>query len=295
MVIISISTMLCSAVAKQRVQLSRAFSTKATDIPPPPPGRGPLARWANFDVTQQKPARLNTLKWILDKFGYHNEENALFFQSGAIFHSCVNQVAEPEFFRALQLTPDFRSQQALLMIHIWMIHRRLMKGGTHGKIMQEQVFDRLWEDTTLRLRNQEVSELTVNKYLKEVQQMCFSACVAYDRGLENGKMGLISPITKHLLNIEGNAKKMEAEAMSKYVVKNLKTLETTPFRAFETGAIPWERRLSKKDPVPPNVAQLEDKIIGRQYGEWRSALDSRGQVFYWNRRTRLSAWELPTN
>lgn len=268
-------------------------SVEPTRIPPPAPSNGPFDRLTNFDVTKSS-VNIEKWKWLFDKLGYNNEANQLYFRSGSILHSCINQTAMPEFYRALQLTPDFRGQQALLMLHVWIVHRRLVKEGTHGKLIQEHVFDRLWEETSFRLRHQEISELTVNKYLNEVQQMCFSACVAYDRGLEeNGAEGLISPLSKHLLNEEKNAKYVEATAMSKYVMKHLKAFESAPFADLEVGAIPWGPRLLNRDPVSNTVAELESHISGRQYKEWRSALDARGRIYYWNMRTRISSWDLP--
>jgi cytochrome b pre-mRNA-processing protein 3 len=45
------------------------------------------------------------------------------------------------------------------------------------------VFDELWEDTSNRIRGQGINELSVNKYLKEVQGYSFRCCVELDHAL----------------------------------------------------------------------------------------------------------------
>lgn len=58
---------------------------------------------------------------------------------------------------------DFRSKQVLLMIHIWILHKRLISDGKDGLLLQEALFDALWEDTSNRIRGQGVNELSVRK------------------------------------------------------------------------------------------------------------------------------------
>lgn len=47
------------------------------------------------------------------------------------------------------------------MVHIWMIHKRLITEGKEGRRLQEALFDQLWEDTGNRIRGQGVNELSV--------------------------------------------------------------------------------------------------------------------------------------
>eukprot|EP01038_Epipyxis_sp_PR26KG_P005591 gene5591-7719_t len=71
---------------------------------------------------------------------------------------------------------DFRSKQALIVLHVWLINRRLVKEGDEGLTIQECLFDMLWEDTTYRIRACGVGELSINKYLTEVQRYSFQLC-----------------------------------------------------------------------------------------------------------------------
>jgi len=288
-----------SRYVNQAINMSTKTSSTEwamTDIPPPSPGKGFFSERANFDVTKSQ-HKFERWKWVLDLLGYYNEDAMLRQRSGQVFHSCVNQAAQPEFYQALQLVPDFRGQQALLMMHIWIVHRRLIAENdqTAGKLMQESLFDRLWEETTVRIRHQNVSELTVNKHLNEVQQICFNSCVAYDKGFALGEKQLQEAISRHLLNVDGPSKMKQAGLMSEYVKRELKNVQKLDSKLLLEGTIPWGKPLPvSAEAASQNISmEKEYELIGQKHGNWRSALDIRGTRYYWNMTTRMSSWDMP--
>lgn len=56
---------------------------------------------------------------------------------------------------------DFRSKQALLMVHVWMVHKRILMEGKDGEHVQECLFDELWEDTSARIRSHGINIISV--------------------------------------------------------------------------------------------------------------------------------------
>ncbi|CAK4081013.1 unnamed protein product [Aphanomyces euteiches] len=279
-----------------------AFSTKVpTQIPPPGPSSGIFN--TNFDVTQpEHKQRIERWKWLFDLLGYYNEDARISSKSTLLYHSCVNQAAHPSFYRALDLPTDFRAQQALLMVHVWIVHRRLISSKSSGKndpgkILQEALFDRLWEDTVFRIRHQNVSELTVNKHLGEVQQRCFSQCVAFDQHFTAGgsKTVLNDAISRHVLNVEPNVKPKQAALMASYVLRELKNVQKARFEDLEAGDISWGAPLESPTSTLPSESKddYDFDLVGQKYGNWRSALDVRGKRYFWNLTTRISAWEKP--
>ena len=104
------------------------------------------------------------------------------------------------------------------MVHIWMMHKKLISEGDDGHVVQECLFDELWEDTSNRIRGAGINELSVrkmfdilacakhdiltflsmlshqfflaaqvNKYLKEVQGYSFRVCLELDHVLSLSK------------------------------------------------------------------------------------------------------------
>lgn len=59
---------------------------------------------------------------------------------------------------ALGIPHTWITENALIALHVWILHNRFkvdynVAGDFNGRRMQEQLFERLWEDTTLRIRN----------------------------------------------------------------------------------------------------------------------------------------------
>ncbi|TDH66665.1 uncharacterized protein CCR75_005188 [Bremia lactucae] len=225
--------------------------------------------------------------------GFLNEDDRLFRHSSAVFQSCMNHTAQPDYYRALGLPQSFRAQQAILMAHVWLVHRRLALEGEKGKIMQELVFDRLWEETVVRIRYLNISELTVNKYLAQVQQICFNACIAYDKGLKEGPRYFQTAVAQHLLENESTEGLRIASIMAEHMKRELKNLEKVDAKYIMLGTIPWT-------PLPETHAKIRPTdvddvvLIGQRFGNWRSALDNRGKLYFWNITTRYSIWDRPT-
>lgn len=57
---------------------------------------------------------------------------------------------------------DFRSKHMLLVLHVWLVHRRLFSESKQGLLVQEALFDELWEDTSNRIRAAGIAELSVS-------------------------------------------------------------------------------------------------------------------------------------
>ncbi|TMW69347.1 hypothetical protein Poli38472_001503 [Pythium oligandrum] len=269
------------------------FAWAETEMPPPSPGRGIIGRSANFDVTERQ-GQYERWSWLFKFLGYMNQDDQLFTDSNCVFQSCVNQSAHRGFYRALQLAPNFRGQQALLLAHVWMVHRRLALEGENGKVMQELLFDRLWEETVVRIRFMNVSELTVNKHLAEVQQLCFNALISYDRGLKDSPAAFQSTIAQHLLEDDSAAGQRIASKLVEYLKREMKNLDKLDAKYLLKGTIPWGPHVAATTSTPPLEHEDEYTIIGEQVGNWRAALDNRGKLYYWNLSTRYSVWDRPT-
>lgn len=95
----------------------------------------------------------------------------------------------PRAVAALSLPRTWIVEHALLALHVWILHNRFkvdynVSGDFSGRRMQEQLFERLWEDTTMRIRNAGVAEMSVNKQLELVQKGSFDEMFAYDAAIK---------------------------------------------------------------------------------------------------------------
>jgi hypothetical protein len=122
--------------------------------------------------------------------------------STALFNIAERHVAHPYWQRHAQVGEDFRSHHMLLMVHIWMIHKRLLKEGQRGLTVQESLFDLLWDNTSDRMHKKGIPEISLNKYLKEVQSYSFRTCVELDQALDQLKLSLDELNAKKLKDLQ---------------------------------------------------------------------------------------------
>lgn len=127
----------------------------------------------------------NGWKLLLTLMGYYGKESTAIRQSQTMFRTCLQRSGHPAFVRYLGLTEDFVPLHQILLLHVWIVNRRLLGEGKTGKLVQETFFDTLWENTERRLRAIGIHEISINKQLTEVQKWSFGALVAYDVGYKS--------------------------------------------------------------------------------------------------------------
>eukprot|EP01040_Poterioochromonas_malhamensis_P016899 gene16899-19297_t len=118
--------------------------------------------------------------------------------STALFSVCQRHVEHGYWQRHAHIGDDFRSTHMLLVLHVWMVHKRLLTEGKRGLLVQESLFDTLWDNTSDRMYKKGIPEISallafvsqLNKYLKEVQAYSFRTCVELDQSLDQLKLSL---------------------------------------------------------------------------------------------------------
>jgi len=240
---------------------------------------------------------------MLKAVGFKSEQHTTSLGSAlSLFFSSTEQVKKLDWLKYSRLPDDFRSEQLLIVLHVWLLHKRLISisKASESKSLalkvQECLFDQLWEDTCSRIRAKGINELSVNKNLKEVQGYCLRLCLELDEALKthpHDEQLLLDDIAAALWRLlwrqEEDVDPDIVLALARYVLQELQSLQALSVPAVCGGRVAWG-----SPPLWPDRSLGQTAAEEPVTGEWQSALAPTGQPYYWNTRTRETRWDRPT-
>src|SRR5690348_7310416 len=132
-----------------------------------------------------------------------------------IYGMIVTQAREPVFYRDLAVPDTVDGRFDLLLLHLWMVLRRL-RSAASGMEPAQALFDRFCEDMDDNLREMGVGDLAVPRRMQAFGEAFYGRSRAYDlalgpgaeqgtkqgteQGSEQAREALAQAIAKNILN-----------------------------------------------------------------------------------------------
>lgn len=187
-------------------------------------------------------------------------------------------------------------------------------------LIQEELFDILWTDSTNRMRAHGVNEWLLNKNLKAVQQYTFMHCFHYDHCytelLDKPKERLEelkNLVQTHILLLNPDDFQAQensidqAERIAWYIESQyINIMHDLPEDLYRKARIAWvdlpdfsDLKDGKGSILEPIVAAAADDELDDDDDElpksWVKNIANDGSYYYWNTETREAQWEKPTS
>jgi cytochrome b pre-mRNA-processing protein 3 len=105
------------------------------------------------------------------------------------------------FYRDLGAPDTVNGRFDLLVLHLWMVLRRL-KSVEDGPVLSQTLFDRFCDDLDGNLREMGVGDLTVPKRMQAFGEAFYGRTAAYDLALTAGREPLAQALCRNILNGE---------------------------------------------------------------------------------------------
>ena len=175
-------------------------------------------------------------------------------------------------------------------------------------MIQEELFNILWDDTTCRIRQQGINELLVNKNLMRVQQYTFLHLTHYDHAYtefldkpDERLKELRRIVWQHILVREEEAEHRtdHLDRIAWYIEANFQNIMMDwPDEYYRSARVAWvdlpdfsnikdaSGNVMEENPVHPDDVLPEP---------WLRNITMKGIDYYWNPETMQSAWEKPTS
>jgi cytochrome b pre-mRNA-processing protein 3 len=142
----------------------------------------------------------------------------------AIYGMIVTQAREPLFYRDLAVPDTVNGRFDLLVLHLWLVLRRLRPIGD-GAGLSQALFDRFCDDMDANLREMGVGDLTVPKRMQAFGEAFYGRTAAYDLALTAGWEPLAQALCKNILNGEHVEQARQLAQYAQAAIANLSGLD----------------------------------------------------------------------
>jgi cytochrome b pre-mRNA-processing protein 3 len=148
----------------------------------------------------------------------------------AIYGMIVTQARQPLFYRDLGVPDTVNGRFDLLVLHLWMVLRRL-KAIEGGVDLSQALFDRFCDDMDANLREMGVGDLAVPKRMQAFGEAFYGRTAAYDLALTAGAEPLAQALCKNILNGEGIEKARQLAFYAETATAALVALDATTLQS----------------------------------------------------------------
>ena len=139
----------------------------------------------------------------------------------AIYGMIVTQAREPLFYRDLGVPDTVNGRFDLLLLHLWMVLRRL-RSLAGGKELAQALFDHFCADMDANLREMAVGDLAVPKKMQALGEAFYGRSAAYDMAFAGSPEALSRAICKNVLD-GGNVE--SARRLAAYALRAIEALD----------------------------------------------------------------------
>ena len=152
-----------------------------------------------------------------------------------IYGMIVTQAREPEFYRNLGVLDTVNGRFDLLVLHLWMVLRRMKSietgAGPSQALFSQALFDRFCEDMDANLREMGVGDTIVPKRMRAFGEAFYGRVAAYDLALSAGREPLAQALCKNILNGEHLDKAGQLAIYAEAALADLAALDDTALLA----------------------------------------------------------------
>ena len=158
----------------------------------------------------------------------------------AIYGTIVTQAREPLFYRDLAVPDTVNGRFDLVLLHLWLVLRRLKSVGT-GTALSQALFDHFCTDMDDNLREMGVGDQSVPKRMRAFGEAFYGRTAAYDMALSEGSEAFAAAIGKNVLD---GADIEKARQLAAYAEAAMAELAQIDEAALLGGA--WRFRLPEQ-------------------------------------------------
>jgi hypothetical protein len=159
-----------------------------------------------------------------------------------LFDLIVERLDNEPLMSAFHVEHGFNMQCYFMMLHVWVLHKRLITEGRAGKFIDKKMFELCWHLVQQWMLLKKIPEFRWNQELKNVQQHMLGMCVALDRALERPDIlpaRIQRVLANNLYSGEVNPDAECVTLLTKYTLRQLQHVLQVDQKHFLSGTFVW--------------------------------------------------------
>ena len=153
------------------------------------------------------------LSYFIKKYFYNNPDTKV---AELYYKRIVAMARNVKLYEKGGVSDTLEGRYELIVLHSHLFIRRLIKSGTIGKSISQEIIDILVKDFDYSLRELGIGDLSVGKKIKKMLEGYYGRAEAYEKALSDGPKSLVSALKK---NLYGSIKpsNLEIEYIRNYI------------------------------------------------------------------------------
>ena len=176
--------------------------------------------------------------------GFYSAESTNQRSADRLYDAITTQCDGDAFAEAYQIERTFRGEHSALVLHVWLVLRRLRDEGDDGKALSQVLYDTFQDDVEHRVHAEGV-RVRVNRWLNELEQGFYGSALSYDNALTGGSGDLAKVLHRNVYHGEGDERR--SKKLERYVRRELLCLNATDGKAVREGRVKFSEIRSKED------------------------------------------------
>jgi cytochrome b pre-mRNA-processing protein 3 len=155
----------------------------------------------------------------------------------ALYGAVVAQARAPGFYRDFVIPDTIEGRFDMVLLHVYLVWRRLSKAGATERAAAQQVFDLFFEDMDESMRELGVGDLSVPRKVRAMGEAFYGRAGVYDAALaQSGDTELAAALQRNIFSGEAG-KATQASHLAAYVRAADHMLAKQPAGVIASGKV----------------------------------------------------------
>ncbi|PWZ13572.1 Ubiquinol-cytochrome-c reductase complex assembly factor 1 [Zea mays] len=172
-------------------------------------------------------------RFLLTLLLFYSKQSKSIRGANVVYDRITSQVDTPAIYDVFQLEKTFKTTFSLLVLHMWLVLRRLKEEGKDGVKFGQYIYEMYNHDVELRVSKAGVN-LLLTKWMKELEKIFYGNIVKYDAAIspEAHQDDLVNVIWRNIYAEEGSeamdvAAAPAVQALARYTRREATCLSLT--------------------------------------------------------------------